>query len=191
MLCGYARVSTSDQDPDLQLDALGSAGCERIWCERISGAARQRPEWSALEEQLRPGDTVVVWKLDRLGRSLSHLVNTIDALSVRGVGFRSLTEAIDTTSPSGRLVLHMIGAMAEFERELIRERTRAGMVAARERGVRVGRPRSVSEAQLAAARQLVESGTHSISSAAQAVGVSRGAMYRAFERSAEARSKVV
>ena len=130
-LLGYARVSTVEQNSRLQTDALKSAGCYRVFIDRASGALDERIELAKLFDQARPGDTVVVWRLDRLGRSLRHLIDTVNALSERKVGFRSLTENIDTTTSGGKLVFHIFGALAEFERELIRERTQAGLVAAR------------------------------------------------------------
>jgi DNA invertase Pin-like site-specific DNA recombinase len=133
-LLGYARVSTTDQHPQLQVDALTAAGCYRVFTETASGARADRPALTQVLDQLRPGDTLVVWKLDRLGRSLRHLVDTITSLADRGIGFRSLQEAIDTTTPGGKLVFHAFAALAEFERDLIRERTAAGLVAARARG---------------------------------------------------------
>jgi DNA invertase Pin-like site-specific DNA recombinase len=136
-LLGYARVSTTDQQPQLQVDALQRAGCYRVFIETASGGRADRPTLEQVLDQLRPGDTLVVWKLDRLGRSL--LVDTVPALAERGVGFRSLQEAIDTTTPGGKLVFHVFAALAEFERALIRERTAAGLVTARARGRRVGR----------------------------------------------------
>jgi DNA invertase Pin-like site-specific DNA recombinase len=137
-LLGYARVSTTDQQPQLQVDALQRAGCYRVFTETASGARTDRPVLEQLLDQLRPGDTLVVWKLDRLGRSLRHLVDTVTGLADRGIGFRSLQEAIDTTTPGGKLVFHVFAALAEFERDLIRERTSAGLAAARARGP--GRP---------------------------------------------------
>ena len=125
-LLGYARVSTTDQDAALQLDALNAAGCYRVWVDTISGSLEHRPELTKLLDQLRPGDTLVVWRLDRLGRSIRHLIDQLQALGERGVGFRSMQETIDTTSPGGRLVFHVFAALAEFERDLIRERTHAG-----------------------------------------------------------------
>ena len=125
-LLGYARVSTADQHAHLQIDALQRAGCYRVFTETASGAATDRPALAQVLDQLRPGDTLVVWKLDRLGRSLRLLVDTVTSLAERGVGFRSLQEAIDTTTPGGKLVFHVFVALAEFERELIRERTAAG-----------------------------------------------------------------
>ena len=133
-LLGYARVSTTDQQPGLQVDALERAGCYRVFIETASGARTDRPVLEQLLDQLRPGDTVVVWKLNRLGRSLRHLVDTVAGLADRGIGFRSLQEAIDTTTPGGKLVFHVFAALAEFERDLIRERTIAGLAAARAPG---------------------------------------------------------
>src|SRR5437870_5635697 len=142
-LLGYARVSTSDQNPDLQLDALKGAGCFRVFVDRASGALDERPELTKALDQLRPGDTLVVWKLDRLGRSLRHLIDTVAELQRRDVGFRSLQESIDTTTPGGKLVFHIFGALAEFERDIVRQRTLAGLAAARARGRAGGRPPSM------------------------------------------------
>ena len=139
-LLGYARVSTGDQHPDLQVDALEAAGCYRVFVDTASGALAARPALDQLLDQLRPGDTLVVWKLDRLGRSLRHLVDTIAGLADRGVGFRSLQEQVDTTTSGGKLVFHIFAALAEFERDLVRERTSAGLAAARARGRTGGRP---------------------------------------------------
>jgi DNA invertase Pin-like site-specific DNA recombinase len=139
-LLGYARVSTTDQQPQLQVDALQRAGCYRVFVETASGARADRPILEQVLDQLRPGDTLVVWKLDRLGRSLRHLVDTVTGLAEGGIGFRSLQEAIDTTTPGGKLVFHVFAALAEFERDLIRERTSAGLAAARARGRHGGRP---------------------------------------------------
>lgn len=138
---GYARVSTQDQTLALQHDALRAAGCEVLFEDHgISGAAKERPGLAAAIEALRSGDTLVVWRLDRLGRSLRHLIETLTALSDEGIGFYSIQDAIDTTTAGGRLVFHIMGALAEFERDLISERTKAGMAAAKARGVHVGRP---------------------------------------------------
>ena len=139
MLIGYARVSTQDQHPELQLDALRSAGCEQTFQEKLTGKSPDRPELVACLRALRKGDTLVVWKLDRLGRSLKHLVEIIHDLEQRGVAFRSLTESIDTGSAGGKLIFHVFGALAEFEHSLIRERTVAGLAAARARGRKGGR----------------------------------------------------
>src|SRR5689334_2244377 len=140
-LIGYARVSTSEQNLGLQLDALKEAGCRRVFEETASGGAKARPRLREALEFLRPGDTLVVWKLDRLARSLQQLIETIEELHKRGCGFRSLTEAIDTTTAGGRLIFHIFGALAEFERGIIRERTLAGLEAARARGRKGGRPK--------------------------------------------------
>lgn len=137
---GYARVSTDEQNPALQFDALNKAGCQRIFSDSASGATASRPALEHALSSLKFGDTLVVWKLDRLGRSLSHLMDLVEELERRGVAFRSLSEAIDTSTASGRLLFHVMGALAEFERALISERTRAGMAAARARGAAIGRP---------------------------------------------------
>lgn len=148
MNIGYARVSTQDQNPELQLDALRQSGCEEIFHEKMTGKLRERPELANCLRTLRTGDVLIVWKLDRLARSLKDLVEIIQDLNERGVGFRSLTESIDTTSPGGRLVFHIFGALAEFEHDLIRERTKAGLQAARARGRKGGRRPAMSEADI-------------------------------------------
>jgi DNA invertase Pin-like site-specific DNA recombinase len=141
-LIGYARISTADQDPALQLDALHQIGCTRIFQDHgVSGAKTERPGLTAALSHVREGDVLVVWKLDRLGRSLAHLIDTVSDLERRGIGLRSLTEAIDTTTPGGRLIFHVFGALGQFERDLIRERTRAGLAAAAARGRKGGRKR--------------------------------------------------
>ena len=148
MLIGYARVSTDDQDTRLQIDALKRAGCERIYEESASGSRTDRPELAKALAHGRKGDVVVVWKLDRLGRSLPHLIDTVHDLEERKIAFRSLTDSIDTTTASGRMFFHMMGALAQFERDLIRERTHAGLKAARERGNVGGRPRKLEKPQI-------------------------------------------
>lgn len=141
MLIGYARVSTDDQNLDLQIDALKQVKCDRIFCDQgYSGALRSRPALDEAMALLKPGDALVTWKLDRLGRSLSHLISFIAELEGRGVAFRSISDAIDTRTAGGRLQFHMLGALAEFERSLISERTKAGIAAARARGKKLGRP---------------------------------------------------
>lgn len=140
MLIGYARVSTHDQKPELHLDALKTAGCEKLFVEKASGAQRERPQLTAAIDYMRGGDTLVVWKLDRLARSMKQLIETVEGLEAEKIGFRSLTEAIDTTTPGGRLVFHIFGALAEFERSIIRERTRAGLDAARDPSALPARP---------------------------------------------------
>src|SRR3712207_6574399 len=158
MLVGYARVSTQDQSPELQLDALRQAGCEKIFTEKASGAQRDRPELKAALGFMRQsaGDVLVVWKLDRLARSLKQLIETVEDLERRGIGFRSLTEQIDTTSPGGRLVFHIFATMAEFERSIIRERTCAGLDAARARGRKGGWPPALSSKDIAAAKAMLQ-----------------------------------
>jgi len=147
LLVGYARVSTLEQHIDMQLDALTHAGCEKIFRDTISGAKSERPGLSQAIEFMRQGDVLVVWKLDRLGRSLRDLIDIVSTLRHQGIGFRVLQEAIDTTTPAGELIFHIFGALAEFERALIRLRTRAGLVAARTRGRKGGRPRKFTAEQ--------------------------------------------
>src|ERR671919_922476 len=161
-MLGYARVSTTDQPPQLQVDALEHAGCYRVFTETASGALTDRPTLTQLLDQLRPGDTLVVWKLDRLGRSLRHLVDTVTGLADRGIGFHSLQEAIDTPAPGGKLVFHVFAALAEFERDLIRERTAAGLAAARARGRRGGRPSVLTAHKLRLAQEMYGSGQYTM-----------------------------
>ena len=177
-LIGYSRVSTQDQNLDLQRDALDQAGCARIFEDRGSGALTSRPELDHALDHLREGDTLVVWRLDRLGRNLRHLIETVRLLEERGVAFKSLTESIDTSSPTGRLIFHVFGALAEFERELIRERTNAGLAAARARGRKGGRPTVMTSEKKAVAKEMYGSGAHSLAAIAQTVGVSRATLYR-------------
>jgi len=149
---GYARVSTADQDAQLQHDALTAAGCYRIFTDTASGSLQSRPELDKLLDQLRPGGTLVVWRLDRLGRSIRHLIDQLSELQDRGIEFRSLQENIDTPSPGGRLVFHIFASLAEFERDIITERTNAGLAAARARGRVGGRPPSLTGDKLATAK---------------------------------------
>jgi DNA invertase Pin-like site-specific DNA recombinase len=186
-LIGYARVSTDEQNLDLQIDALVEAGCKRVFRDVGSGSLKHRPELDACFDYLRTGDTLVVWRLDRLGRGLKHLIESIDGLHRREVGFRSLTETIDTTTPAGRLQFHIFGALAEFEREIIRERTRAGLAAARARGRLGGRPSLVSAEKLAAAEAMCAR-HHSMREIAAALGVSRATIYRHLAGSDESAS---
>jgi DNA invertase Pin-like site-specific DNA recombinase len=181
---GYARVSTLDQDPALQTDALDAAGCYRVWTDKASGKLDKRPQLDAVLDQLRPGDTLVVWRLDRLGRSMKHLIAVVADLEERGVGFRSLTENIDTTTPAGKLIFHIFGALAEFERELIRERTMAGLAAARARGRTGGRPSVMTPERLKVARAMLDTGDHTAKTIAETIGVSRSSMYRALSSEA-------
>lgn len=181
MIIGYARVSTQDQNLELQLDALERAGCERIFEDHVSGASTERPGWTQAKAALRKGDTLVVWRLDRLGRSLKHLIETVTELDDRGIGFKSVQENLDTTTSGGRLVFHIFGALAEFERELIRERTKAGLEAARARGRLGGRPRKLDARKLATARRLLEDPDQRVGDVAAALGVSRSTLYRSLK----------
>ena len=178
MLIGYARVSTQDQNPALQLDALTAAGCERVFTERASGAQRDRPELAAAISYMRAGDSLVVWKLDRLARSLPQLIETVAHLEAQGIGFRSLTEAVDTTSAGGKLIFHIFGALAEFERSVIRERTHAGLKAARDRGRKGGRPPALSAADLAAAKAMLRDPEITVAEVAKRLQVSPATLYR-------------
>ena len=179
MAFGYARVSTTGQDETLQLDALAAAGCDRVFTDHASGAVAERPALDEMLRLLRVGDTVVIWRLDRLGRSLRHLIDLVGDLDQRGVALRSLRESIDTSTPGGRLVFHLFGGLAEFERDLIRERTNAGLEAARTRGRRGGRPTVWTPEKIAAARAMHASGEHDVSAIARVLGVSRASVYRA------------
>jgi len=178
-LLGYARVSTLEQNPDLQVDELTAAGCWRVWTDHASGALDRRPQLDAVLEQLRPGDTLVVWRLDRLGRSLRHLIEVVTGLDERGVGFRSLRESIDTTTAGGRLVFHLFGALAQFEREIIRDRTVAGLTAARARGRVGGRPSKLSAEQVRQARRMYDARKLTVEQIGAVLGVSRTSIYRA------------
>ena len=179
MRVGYARVSTTDQSPELQLEALRRAGCERVFTERASGARDDRPELARIvDDVLRSGDTLVVWKLDRLARSLKMLITTADDLARQGIGLVSLTESLDTTTPGGTLVFHVFGAIAQFERALIRERTAAGLVEARRRGRKGGRPPAFTTADVVAARALMAEGKLPVRDVAKRMGVSVATLYR-------------
>src|SRR4051812_26064626 len=179
MLIGYARVSTQDQTLALQQDALRKVGCDQIFTDTASGSATERTGLEQAISHLRKADTLVVWRLDRLGRSLRHLIDTITALDARGIGFRSITEAIDTTTSGGKLVFHIFGALAEFERDIIRERTQAGLSAARARGRRGGRPkRQPSSRKIAMARALYADKTNSVREICKTLGISRATLYR-------------
>ena len=178
---GYARVSTDDQKADLQIAALKAAGCRHVFTDTASGAASKRPELTRCLASLRAGDVLVVWKLDRLGRSLSHLVAVLTDLQKRGVAFRSLTEAIDTESAAGRLMGHILGALAEFERALIVERTQAGLKAAKQRGQKLGRKPSLSDDQRKHARELLAKG-ESPAAVAKLLNVCRATLYNSLHR---------
>jgi DNA invertase Pin-like site-specific DNA recombinase len=183
MLIGYARVSTEDQNLGLQLDALTRAGCERIFKdEGISGAVADRRALNEALSALAPGDVLITWKLDRLGRSLAHLIAITTRLEAEGIGFRSLSEAIDTTSASGRLLFHVMGAIAEFERSLISERTRAGMAAAKARGQHLGRTPKLSDIKVEWASQTIELGRLTPQEVADVLHVSQPTLRRAIAR---------
>jgi DNA invertase Pin-like site-specific DNA recombinase len=176
---GYARVSTGKQDEAMQLDALTAAGCDRIFTDRVSGTLEHRPGLDTMLEQLRPGDIVLVWRLDRLGRSLKHLLNTVSLLQERGVGFRSLNEDLDTTSPTGRLIFHVLASLSQFERDLTVERTQAGLLAARARGRVGGRPRVMTPEKLQMARSMYDTRIYDVAAIGRVLGVSRASIYRA------------
>jgi DNA invertase Pin-like site-specific DNA recombinase len=175
---GYSRVSTRRQHLALQVDALESAGCERIYSDVGSGTLRRRPELEACLDYLRAGDTLAVWRLDRLGRSLRHLVELVGELEDREIAFRSLTEAIDTATPARRLQLHLFAALAEFERELIRERAHAGREAARARGRVGGRPKLITPEKLAAAVAMRAQGELTMAQIARTLGIGRSTLYQ-------------
>ena len=179
MLIGYARVSTDDQTTRLQLDALQVAGCERVFSEQASGASAERPVLAEALSHSREGDTLVVWRLDRLGRSLPHLIEIVQKLENVGVALKSLTEGIDTATPNGRLIFHLFGALAQFERELIRERTRAGIAAARARGRKGGRPPKLTPEKMGLARRLLSDPNTTVSEVARSFGVHRSTLHKA------------
>lgn len=178
MLVGYGRVSTRDQNLETQQAALVRAGCEKIFIETASGAQRDRKELHAAISYMRAGDVLVVWKLDRLARSLKQLLETVEHLNGNGIGFRSITESIDTTTPAGTFVLQVFGALAEFERELIRERTIAGLDHARAQGRIGGRPRRLTENKILSAKALLADGKLTVAEVAAEVGVSESTLYR-------------
>ena len=184
MLIGYARVSTHEQTLHLQQDALHKAGCDKIFTDTASGAKTERIGLEEALHFLRKGDTLVVWRLDRLGRSLPHLIATMTDLEERGIGFKSLTENIDTTTSGGKLIFHIFGALAEFERNLIRERTNAGLTAARARGRKGGRRRALTARQLGIAQDLYEK-RHPIADICRTLKVSRATLYRAIKTGQE------
>ena len=174
---GYLRVSGTDQSLDLQRDALAAAGCTRVWEEVAGGAKKDRPELLDLLGHLRAGDTLVVWRLDRLGRSLSHLIETVEGLQERGVAFKSLMDPIDTSTPGGVLVFQIFGALAQFERAVIQERTVAGLAAARARGRIGGQPKAIDAAKARHIRQMIDAGTPK-SEIAAVLGIGRATLYR-------------
>jgi len=181
MQIGYARVSTEDQKLDLQLDALKKAGCDQVFKDIASGAQQDREGLDHATKYLRPGDTLVVWKLDRLGRSLKHLIEVVNDFTKKGIYFRSLQENIDSSSSGGKLTFHLFGALAEFERDIIRERTMAGLQAARARGRVGGRPKAMDDRKIQLARQLMSNPVNSASEVSKTLGVSRATLYRSLK----------
>jgi DNA invertase Pin-like site-specific DNA recombinase len=182
MKIGYVRVSKQEQHEALQIDVLKEAGCEKWFVDKMTGSKAERKGLNEALAYLRPGDTLVVWKLDRAGRSLPHLIELLKDLQGRGIEFVSLTEQIDTTTPGGKLIFHLMGALAEFERDLIRERTNAGLAAARARGRVGGRPRKLkTNGKVALARQMFADQSHSLPEMCAALGISRATFYRYVE----------
>lgn len=179
-LIGYARISTQDQHLHLQQDALKAAGCLKIFTDTVSGSQTERDGLDEALGYIRPGDTLVVWRLDRLGRSLKHLIETVTALEDKGIGFKSLTESIDTTTSGGKLIFHIFGALAEFERNLIRERTNAGLTAARARGKNGGRPKSSlnDKKKLQMAKQMYVDKTIPVADICKGLGIPRSTFYK-------------
>jgi DNA invertase Pin-like site-specific DNA recombinase len=178
MEIGYARVSKYEQHLDLQLAALKDAGCKEIYTDKISTRKETRPALVQALSHLRPGDTFIVWRLDRLGRSLRELIDIVNTLQERGVEFKSLTEAIDTTTSSGKLTFHIFASLAEFERELIRERTNAGLAAARARGKSGGRPKVLTQKQIAMLNQLAKDPNNTVTDICKTLGIGRTTYYR-------------
>ncbi|EHW9406462.1 recombinase family protein [Salmonella enterica] len=178
MLVGYARVSTDDQNLNLQRDALKLAGCTKIFEDQISGAKAERPGLHAVLQFIRPGDTLVVWRLDRLSRSLKDLIEMVRQLESNSIGLKSLQESIDTTSSSGMLIFHLFGALAEFERNLTRERTQVGLQAARARERKGGRPKVLNKDKQALAVQLYDERKHTVAQICELMGVSRPTLYK-------------
>lgn len=181
MKIGYARISTGDQDLTLQTDALIAAGCEKIFTDTLSGSRSDRPGLLQLLEFARSGDTIVIWRLDRLGRSLQDLITLVSEFESKGLHLCSLNEQIDTSSSTGKLVFHIFGAMAEFERNLIRERTVAGLEAARKRGRQGGRPQKLDDQQMKEIRILLKDPDMTVMTVAQRYGVSRNTIYRSIK----------
>ena len=178
MKIGYARVSTLDQNPELQLDALTDAGCEKIFSDKVSGAKAERPGLQEALDYLRKGDCLVVWRLDRLGRSLKHLIQVAEDLESKEIGLASLQEGLDTTTSGGKLIFHIFGALAEFERNLIRERTMAGLEAARARGRKGGRKNKLSDDQVATLKKMHASRQHSVGEICRLLSISKPTFYR-------------
>lgn len=182
MLIGYVRVSTSDQNLDLQLDALKQVGCDKIYKDIASGAKDDRIGLAEVLNYIRKGDTLVVWRLDRLGRSLRHFIDTINQINDQGSYFRSLQESIDTSTSGGKLIFHIFGALAEFERDIIRDRTKAGIEAARKRGKFGGRPKKMDGKKLALAKTLMADKSNSINDICEILHVSKATLYRCLKK---------
>jgi DNA invertase Pin-like site-specific DNA recombinase len=180
-LIGYARVSTLEQNESLQVDELEKAGCVRPYVDHASGAKASRPALDEMVASLKDGDVVVVWKLDRLGRSLKNLIDLVDLFKSKGVGFRSLTEGFDTTTPQGELFFQLFGAFAQYERAMVRERTMAGLAAARARGRKGGRPSALSPKQVESARKMYDGKELSVAEIASRLGVHRTTVYRVLQ----------
>ncbi|WP_353614238.1 recombinase family protein [Mangrovibacter phragmitis] len=181
MLVGYARVSTDDQNLNLQRDALDQVGCEQIFEDQLSGAKAERPGLHRALQYARAGDTLVVWRMDRLSRSLKDLIEMVTLLESKGIGLKSLQEAIDTSSSSGKLIFHIFGALAEFERTLIRERTQAGLQAARARGRKGGRPKALNKDKQALAVKLYDEKKHTVNQICEMMGISKPTLYKYIE----------
>jgi len=177
MLIGHARISTNDQNLDMQRDALKKTGCEKVFVEQMSGGLDSRPELARTIKLFQKDDTLVVWRLDRLGRSLKHLIELTAELEEKGIGLRSLTEAIDTATASGKLTFHIFGALAEFERNLIRERTQVGLAAARAKGRKGGRPPALDDQEREEAIRLYSAKKHSVKEICQMMGISKPTLY--------------
>jgi len=175
---GYARVSTHEQNLDMQIDELKKMGCKKIISDKISGSVAERPGLSELLNQLREGDTLVVWRLDRLGRTLRHLIKFIKDLEDEGIHFKSIKESIDTRTSTGKLIFHIFGALSEFEKNLVGERTKAGLEAARARGRLGGRPKKLNPSKRKLAVDLYNSKKHSVAEICETVGVSRPTLYK-------------
>ena len=178
MNIGYCRISTSEQNLDLQIQALKEAGCEKIFEEVASGAKDDRPKLKEAIDYARKGDVIVIWKLDRLSRSLKHLIETVNDLEKREIGFRCTTQQLDTTTPSGKLIFHVFGAISEFERSLIRERTAAGLKVARARGRLGGRPKVLDQEKITIAQALYNDGKTTVEKICSTLGISRATFYR-------------
>jgi DNA invertase Pin-like site-specific DNA recombinase len=190
MRIGYARVSTQEQNIDMQIDALKRAGCEKLFVDKVSGLAANRPGIDEALNYLREGDVLVVWRLDRLGRSLKNLIGLIGRLEEKNIGFQSLQEAIDTTTAGGKLVFHIFGALAEFERNLIQERTRAGLAAARARGKKGGRPKALDEEQIKLLIRLYNERELSIKEICRMTNISKPTLYNYLHRNAQKEKRI-